>query len=72
MVLKRNMHGMMAKSVLILVGGYYNYQGKSVESNEEVKIGKLYANFYKDEQQEVKVGVHVDYMNFKTTKNFIH
>ncbi|EMH1771667.1 BCSC C-terminal domain-containing protein [Proteus mirabilis] len=52
-------------------GGYYNYQGKSVESNEEVKVWLgSYANFYKDEQQEVKAGVHVDYMNFKNNQNY--
>lgn len=28
-----------------------------------------YAKFYKDEQQEVKAGVHVDYMNFRNNQN---
>lgn len=52
-------------------GGFYNYEGKSVASNDEVKawIGS-YAKFYKDDQQEVKAGVHVDYMNFRNNQNY--
>ncbi|NBN58733.1 tetratricopeptide repeat protein [Proteus sp. G2639] len=51
-------------------GGIYNYEGKSVASNDEVKAWMgSYAKFYKDEQQEVKAGVHVDYMNFRNNQN---
>ncbi|OAT29363.1 cellulose biosynthesis protein BcsC [Proteus myxofaciens] len=52
-------------------GGYYNYTGKNVASNDEVKVWMgTYANFYKDEQQEVRAGVHVDYMNFRNNQNY--
>ncbi|QAV23093.1 cellulose biosynthesis protein BcsC [Proteus hauseri] len=52
-------------------GGFYSYDGKSVSSNEEVKawIGS-YAKFYQDDQQELKAGVHVDYMNFSNNQNY--
>ncbi|TKI04579.1 cellulose biosynthesis protein BcsC [Martelella alba] len=54
-----------------LSGGYYRYLGRNVVDNDETKAGGgFYLRPYRTDDQELKTGIDIDYMNFKKNLSY--